>query len=213
MRAAGGDVRASGVDTVSQALASDAHGEVSSAGRWVARVAVLLSFAAFTGWINYQVKYVMPQAAGTVEAIGDLTIGTPAPDFTIPDLAGEAVSLASMQGRKIVLIEFWATWCPPCRMVLATLRRMEQSLREHDVEVLSVNQAETVEQVRRFVAQEGTPFHVLLDTDGAVAARYRVTSLPTMLLIDRRGIVRWIHIGHMPETDDLRDVVERLGKE
>ena len=102
---------------------------------------------------------------------------------------------------------------PPCRMVLATLRRMEQTLQEANVEVLSVNQGEAAEQVRQFVAKEGIPFHVVLDPDGAVSASYRVSSLPTMVLIDRRGTVRWIHVGHMPETDELRDVLRQVAKE
>jgi peroxiredoxin len=118
-----------------------------------------------------------------------------------------------MRPEKIVLVEFWATWCPPCRMVLATLRRMEQTLREHNVEVLSVNQGESAAHVRQFIDQEEIPFHVVLDPDGAVSATYHVTSLPTMVLIDRHGMVRWIHIGHMPETDELRDVLEQVAKE
>ena len=170
-------------------------------------------FTVFSVWINYEVKFVLPGVAGTVAALGDLKLGTQAPAFRLSDLAGATVELEGMRGDRIVLVEFWATWCPPCRMVLATLRRMEQTLREDNVEVLSVNQGEAAEQVRQFVAKEGIPFHVVLDPDGAVSASYRVTSLPTMVLIDRRGTVRWIHVGHMPETDELRDVLRQVAKE
>ena len=142
-----------------------------------------------------------------------LPVGTKAPAVTIEDLNGQPVELTRVAGSKPVLVEFWATWCPPCRMVLATLRRMEQTLQEANVEVLSVNQGEAAEQVRQFVAKEGIPFHVVLDPDGAVSASYRVSSLPTMVLIDRRGTVRWIHVGHMPETDELRDVLRQVAKE
>jgi peroxiredoxin len=198
---------------VSDALAGVMPEESAGAGRRLARIAVFALFAAFTVWINYEVKFAMRQDVGTVTALGDLAVGAPAPDFSLTDLEGATVSLAAMRPQKMVLIEFWATWCPPCRMVLATLQRMEQSLRDHDVEVLSINQGEAADAVRHYVEQEGTPFHVVLDADGTVAQRYRVMSLPTMLLIDRRGVVRWIHVGHMPDTDDLRDVIERLGKE
>jgi len=176
-------------------------------------VAAAILFAIFSVWINYEVKFVLPKVAGTVAALGDLKLGTPAPAFRLSDLSDATVELEAMRGDKIVLVEFWATWCPPCRMVLATLRRMEQTLQEANVEVLSVNQGEAAEQVRQFVAKEGIPFHVLLDPDGAVSARYRVSSLPTMVLIDRRGMVRWIHVGHMPETDELRDVLRQVAKE
>jgi peroxiredoxin len=176
-------------------------------------VAAAIVFAVFSVWINYEVKYVLPHAAGTVAALGDLKIGAQAPPFSVSDLDGATVALESMRGEKIVLVEFWATWCPPCRMVLATLRRMEQTLKDENVEVLSVNQGEAVEQVRQFVAKEDMPFHVVLDPDGAVSGSYRVTSLPTMVLVDRRGTVRWIHVGHMPETDELREILHQVAKE
>jgi peroxiredoxin len=176
-------------------------------------VLAALAFAVFSVWIHYEVKFVMPPASGTVDALGDLKIGAPAPSFTAVDLQGQTVTLESMRGSKTVLIEFWATWCPPCRMVLATLRRMEDALRSSNVEVLSVDAGENAEQVRKFVEQEGSPFHVLLDPDSSLFARYRVVSLPTMFLIDKQGIVRWIHVGHMPETDELRAMIDRLAKE
>jgi peroxiredoxin len=176
-------------------------------------VVASIAFAAFSIWIHYEVKFVLPRAGGTVESLGDLKIGVPAPIFTAADLDGNTVALESMRGEKIVLVEFWATWCPPCRMVLATLRRMEDALRAGNVEVLSVDQGETADQVREFVANEGTPFHVVLDPDGSVSAQYHVTSLPTMVLVDRRGIIRWMHVGHMPQTDELREIIDHLAKE
>jgi peroxiredoxin len=182
-------------------------------GRRLGLVAGTLLFVAFTAWINYEVKFELRHAAGTVAALGDLKLGAQAPAFSASDLSGATVALESMRPAKIVLVEFWATWCPPCRMVLATLRRMEQTLREHNVEVLSVNQGESAVQVRQFVEREEIPFHVVLDPDGAISTSYHVTSLPTMVLIDRRGTVRWIHVGHMPETDELRDLLEQVAKE
>ena len=201
-------------ETLNHALASVLPaGTPTEARRRLAVVAAGVLFAAFSVWINYEVKFVLPTIAGTVEALGDLKLGAPAPPFSVSDLDGTTVALESMRGEKIVLVEFWATWCPPCRMVLATLRRMEPTLRDDNVEVLSVNQGEAAEQVRRFVASEGIPFHVVLDPDGAVSASYHVTSLPTMVLVDRRGTVRWIHVGHMPETDELREVLHQVAKE
>jgi len=176
-------------------------------------VLAALAFAVFSIWIHYQVKFNMPSVGGTVEALGDLRIGTPAPAFTAVDLQGQSVSLESMRGNKTVLIEFWATWCPPCRMVLATLRKMEDALRTNGVEVLSVDAGEDAEHVRKFVELEGSPFRVLLDPESRVFAQYGVVSLPTMFLIDKQGIVRWIHIGHMPETDELRTMIDRIAKE
>lgn len=193
-------------------VAADARAERRFLHR-PAVVAAIVAFAAFSVWINYEVKFVLPQAAGTVAALGDLRIGSEAPRFSVSDLDGNNITLESMRGEKVVLLEFWATWCPPCRMVLATLRRMEQALHDENVEVLSIDQAEAAEEVRRFVTREGSPFHVVLDVDGAVSRSYYVSSLPTMVLVDKRGTVRWIHVGHMPETDELRDVLHRVANE
>ncbi len=181
--------------------------------RRVSLVIAVIAFAVFSVWIHYEVKFVLPPASGTVEALGDLAIGAPAPELAALDLDGRSVTLESMRGEKTVLIEFWATWCPPCRMVLGTLRRMEDALRAHNVEVLSVDAGEGAEQVRKFVEEEGSPFHVLLDPDSAVFARYGVVTLPTMFLVDKHGIIRWIHVGHMPETDELRSVIDAVSKE
>jgi peroxiredoxin len=176
-------------------------------------VTAALAFAVFSVWIHYEVKFVLPPATGTVAALGDLKIGSPAPAFSAVDLDGKAVTLESMRGQKTVLIEFWATWCPPCRMVLGTLRRMEDALKASNVEVLSVDAGEDAGVVGKFVEQEGSPFHVLLDPDSSVFAQYRVAVLPTMFLVDKQGIIRWIHIGHMPETDELRSMIDQVSKE
>ena len=202
----------SAVAAGSSDVAPDARAERAFLQR-PAVVAAMFAFAVFSVWINYEVKFVLPEAAGTVAALGDLRIGSEAPRFSVSDLDGNNVTLESMRGEKVVLLEFWATWCPPCRMVLATLRRMEQTLHDEHVEVLSIDQAEAAEEVRRFVTREGTPFHVVLDVDGAVSRSYYVRSLPTMLLVDKRGTIRWIHVGHMPETDELRDVLHRIANE
>jgi len=199
--------------TLEQPLTITVPGSAPTIGRRIMHGVGAVLFVVFTLWINYQVKFGLSPHAGTVDAIGDLRVGAAAPPFNVTELDGTTLSLASLGSGRIVLVEFWATWCPPCRMVLATLRRMEQSLQEHDVAVLSINQGESADQVRQFIATEGTPFHVVLDPDAAVSRRYNITSLPTMVLVDRRGIVRWIHVGHMPETDELRDLLDRVARE
>jgi len=173
-----------------------------------------LAFAAFTVWIHYEVKFVRaPAAGGTVQQLGALKVGTPAPDFDSADLTGSEVSLARLRDEHTVLLEFWATWCPPCRMVMETLRGMRTDLERAGVEVLKVNEAEPAVAVRRFVEREGDEFRVVLDSDGVIAERYGVVSMPTMVLIDRGGIVRWIHVGHLPETQELREELGRLTRE
>lgn len=188
-------------------------GAIATLHRPVVRVLAAVAFAVFTVWIHYEVKYRFEPAGGSVTSLGTLAIGDRAPAFRALDLEGATVDLAAFQGRKAVLIEFWATWCPPCRMILATLRSMAKTLEEHGVEVLSVNQGESAEHVREYVKREGAPFHVVLDPDAEVSRQYQVSTLPTMFLVDRRGIIRWIRVGHMPETEELRELLDRIAAE
>jgi len=186
----------------------------AAAGASFAKAALLVAFAVLTIWIHYEVKFVRARGSGgTVQELGSTKVGAAAPDFSALDLDGREVSLSALRDQKAALLEFWATWCPPCRMVMATLHGMESELRAIGVEVFNMNEREPKDRVRAFVEKEGHDFRVLLDGDGAISDRYGVRSLPTMVLIDKRGIVRWIHVGHLPETGELRDLLHRLAAE
>jgi peroxiredoxin len=128
-------------------------------------------------------------------------LGRLAPDFTLPDLAGARVRLADFHGKRAVLINFWATWCPPCRREMPTLERLAQTRRE-TIQVLGVN-LDTVNPaiVRAFVRELGLTFPILLDPDLAVGRTYRVLGLPTSYVVDREGVVRFREIGYRDWTD------------
>jgi len=128
-------------------------------------------------------------------------LGRPAPDFTLPDLAGKLVRLAAFQGKKVVLINFWATWCPPCREEMPTLERLAR-LHRDALEVLGVNiDSSGPAKVRAFVRELGISFPILLDPDLAVGKLYRLRGLPSSFVIDREGIVRFREIGFRDWTD------------
>lgn len=124
------------------------------------------------------------------------TPGEPAPDFALLDREGRMVRLSDYRGRKAVFVNFWATWCAPCRIEMPEMQEIYAE-RGQEVEILAVNVEESGEQVRRFMASLGLTFPALLDSTGAVANRYQVWALPTSVFIDRQGIVRARYAGLM----------------
>lgn len=172
-------------------------------------------FAGATVWINYEVKVNIQAAAadGTTREMGHIKVGQPAPDFSAKDLADQTVKLADYHGQKVVLIDFWATWCGPCRMAMPGLQGVQDDFKGRGLEILSVNQGESSEQAGAFMKQKGYGFHVLLDPDSAIGAKYAVRGIPTMVAVDKKGVVRWIRVGYRPNDTDLRQELERLIKE
>lgn len=109
----------------------------------------------------------------------------PAPDFALQTLAGDTVRLSSFKGR-IVLVEFWATWCGPCRFSTPSLDAMYRKYSEKGVSALLVNQAEEPEVVRQWAGKRFMA-PILLDRQNAVGTMYQATSLPTLVVVDHEG--------------------------
>lgn len=128
-------------------------------------------------------------------------LGRPVPDFTLPDLAGRLVRLADLRGQKAVLINFWATWCVPCREEMPTLERLYRE-RRGVLEVLGVS-LDTVgpAKVRAFTRELGLTFPILLDPKLLAARKYRVRALPMSFVVDRSGMLRHREIGYRDWTD------------
>jgi thiol-disulfide isomerase/thioredoxin len=127
--------------------------------------------------------------------------GDDAPGFAVERLDGGEISLASMRGR-IVILDFWATWCAPCRSEFVALEKWRENESSSglldSVVVVAVNTGEERGLVERFVKEHEISFTVALDPDGDLAAKYGVTSLPTLVLIDRKGRVAQTRVGFDP---------------
>ena len=125
-----------------------------------------------------------------------LEVGDSAPAISLDLLGGGKTSLASLQGRP-VLINFWASWCVPCRREMPELAAAWQTRRAGGLEVLAVNltDQERLKDVEAFVAELALPFPVLLDKRGRVRERYGLTALPTTYFVDSLGMVRGVHAG------------------
>lgn len=150
------------------------------------------------------------------ESVGDndprlpAAVGSTAPDFTLPNLEGEPVALSSLRGKPVV-INFWATWCAPCKEEMPLLESTSQQLGDQVV-FLGVDYAEGKDVVQSFVSELGLTFPILLDSDGAVADRYFVRNYPTTLFVDAEGVVRAQRVGLLDE-DLLEKYLETIGIE
>jgi peroxiredoxin len=135
-------------------------------------------------------------------------IGTAAFDFNFQDLNGQIWSLDKVRG-KVVLLRFWADWCPYCRYEMPVIEKYYRMLKTQGLEVLAVNVKQSREVALAFTAQLDITFPVPLDPDGKMAKRYGVYAIPTNFLIDREGTIREILIGEVfREEKPLRDLLK-----
>lgn len=123
-----------------------------------------------------------------------LVIGAKAPDFELKTITGEPAKLSSFKGKKVML-NFWATWCPPCK---AEMPEIEQFYKQgnKDVVILAVN-IDSQNDVKGFADKNGITFPILLDTDGKVNSTYGILSIPTTYFIDRNGVIQNKYTGAM----------------
>lgn len=119
--------------------------------------------------------------------------GAPAPDFTLPTLDNETVTLSDLRGQVIIL-NLWTSWCPPCREEMPALNEVYQRYKEDGLVVLAVNSTvqDSEAAAREFAAEYAFEFPILLDHDGIVTRAYQLQSLPTTFFIDRRGVIQTI---------------------
>lgn len=130
------------------------------------------------------------------------SVGSPAADFQLRQLSGETIRLSDLRGKPVV-VNFWATWCPPCREEMPLLEATAQRYGDRLV-VVGVDYAEDAQTVQAFVDALGITFPIALDSDGDTAARYYVRSYPATFFIDSGGVLRAQHMGAL--TGDLMDI-------
>ncbi len=140
-------------------------------------------------------------------------VGKPAPDFTLQTLGGQTVRLGELKG-KVVFVNLWATWCPPCREEMPSMVRLYNFMRTRGVEILAVSEDNDREALKAFVEKYQVTFPVLPDENKRIYNLYRATGVPETHLIDRSGVLRSSTIGPFDWTSpEVVRTVESLLRE
>jgi cytochrome c biogenesis protein CcmG, thiol:disulfide interchange protein DsbE len=137
-----------------------------------------------------------PPPAAPVDMAPAPEVGRMAPDFTLLTADGIEVRLSELRGQ-VVLINVWATWCPPCRAEMPAIQAAYERYAPEGFSVLAVNVGEDPATVSAYMREVGLSFAAPLDRDGAVSLNYRVTAMPSSFFVDRRGVIRSIYRGPM----------------
>lgn len=177
--------------------ASAAHGHPAWK-RWVMGVSLGLSC------LLILVLLLVPRAGGQ----SALQVGQPAPDFTLETLEGETVRLSDLRGSPVVL-NFWATWCQPCRREMPDFQYVFDRYREQGLHVFGINVGESKVAVADFRRRVGVSFPVMIDATEEVQAAYKILPLPATFFIDADGVIRAIYQGQMSRVQ-IESEVARL---
>jgi peroxiredoxin len=144
-------------------------------------------------------------------SIPALETGDPAPSFVLPALGGDgSIRLSDYKGQ-VVYLDFWASWCAPCRVSLPLLSRLRDQLNGQGFEVVAVDVDQNPEDGRRFLASYPVSYPVASDSTGRFTSEYELIGMPSSFLIDRQGRVRFVHQGFKKgDIEKVRDLALEL---
>jgi len=144
-------------------------------------------------WLTMLVLGLLCNAGGHAAGF-EARASTPAPALEAQDLKGMPKTLASYRG-KVVLLNFWASWCPPCLREMPSLERLRVKMAGRPLEIVALDSAETIEDVNAYLSRMKLGFPILLDPEGSNTRRWKVFALPTSFLLDAEGKVRYVLTG------------------
>lgn len=163
-------------------------------------------------WLGEDSKFSLRQFLSEMvaEAPHPLT-GKPAPEATAQLLDGSKVTLADYEGKSIVVLDFWASWCPPCRASLPVFQKIAADYKDKDIVFFAVNQGEPEDTIKRFLERNGLQFTVALDTDSSIGKKFHVEGIPQTVIIGKDGTVQAVHEGFSSDSDaQLRGDLDTL---
>lgn len=172
--------------------------------RFLSLAALILS----AGWIALTARFFPSGTGGRIPAPRQ---GFLAPDFELTTLEGEAVQLSRLQGQPVI-VNFWATWCAPCKAEMPAMQRVYEQFRDQGLVILAVNATnqDTRQAAADFTSQYSLTFPILLDTGAEAAQQYQVRALPVTFFIDRAGNIHDVVIGGPMSEGLLRAQAEQM---
>ncbi|MCW8831229.1 MAG: TlpA family protein disulfide reductase [Gammaproteobacteria bacterium] len=166
---------------------------------------VLFTSTSFAAWEQPELGYQLSKIAKPV----------PAPNFRLEDMDENKYDFSEYRGQ-VVLLNFWASWCPPCKREMPSMERVYQNHQGDDFTVLAINQMENDDLIFNFTGELDVQptFDILLDTDSKVSLAYGVRGLPTTYLIDKKGHIRYRAVGGREfDHPEVEKIIEALMKE
>jgi peroxiredoxin len=139
--------------------------------------------------------------------------GGPAPAFSLSSVSGEQSALSQYKGQ-VVMVNFWATWCGPCQQEMPLLDQMYKKYKPAGFTLIGVNVDKEAPAVKELLARKPVSFPVLLDPANQVSKAYHVDEMPSSVIIDRKGAIRYVHRGYKPgDENDYQDRIRQLIRE
>ncbi len=155
----------------------------------------LTLFVLIAGMVGIFVLFQLKDSFFSLSNNVPVKLGAPAPNFTFPTLDGKMVSLSDYNG-KVVFLNIWATWCPPCREEMPSMEKFYKELKGQEFEILAVSiDASGATAVGPFMKEHGLSFPALLDTGGTIRGLYGMTGVPETYVIDKEGVIKQRIIG------------------
>ncbi len=138
-----------------------------------------------------------------------IQVGNVAPDFQLPNLDYESMSLSELRGKPVVL-NFWATWCPACIDEMPYLQEIHEEYSDDGLMLLAIDVGESQSQVEKFLQRNNLSLPVLLDTSGVVAQKYRILNIPTTFFIDGDGVIQEKRIGAFINAAQIEEQLSKI---
>lgn len=182
---------------------------MSHRSQWLSLMAIALVVGLAWVWLS-----AVPSSSTTDSTVPSPREGFVAPDFTLEGIDGETLTLSDLRG-SVVVINFWASWCPPCRAEMPALQEVYENTRERELEILAVNTTyqDNEADAVALVDEMGLDFTILLERTGEMARLYQLRAMPSTFFIDREGIIRKVILGGPMSEATLQTAIEELLEE